>query len=139
MPDPPPSDERHRSAPLPADVVEATREIEVELPGGERFTAQLLEVYQVGVEELVLYWFQAAGRWPGPIWLEHLLRPFDSVVGRPQYAFVRLSVIQDDQKDQLGDLKSFARIVAPRVRAILEGRGDGLEASAGRNSEAAPS
>lgn len=57
----------------------------------EALTVKLLAASQAGREELVLYWFQPAERWPAPASPEHLLRIVDRFAGRPQYGFVRLS------------------------------------------------
>jgi len=68
-----------------------TRNVEVPLASDVKLHAKLLDVHKGAEREAVLYWFQPAGRWPGPASVEQLVRIFDAVAGRPQYAFVRLS------------------------------------------------
>ncbi|MFI5314433.1 MAG: exosortase C-terminal domain/associated protein EpsI [Myxococcota bacterium] len=67
------------------------RERALELPGGETLHARFLAATQGPSEELVLYWFQPAGRWPSASHFEPLLRAVDGLLGRSRYAFVRLS------------------------------------------------
>ncbi len=104
------------------DVLEI-EEIPIALDGAESLTAQLMRVYQAGKTELVLYWFQPAGRWPRATWLETLLRPYDSLRRSPQYAFVRLSIPTSSEGSPREILNEFAQAVAPGVRQTLESVG----------------
>ena len=67
------------------------RERALELPGGDTLHARFLAATQGPSEELVLYWFQPAERWPASSHFEPLLRAVDGLLGRSRYAFVRLS------------------------------------------------
>ena len=100
--------------------VNETEELEVERPEGESLTVQFLSAYQAGADEIALYWFQPAGRWPRSTWLENLLRPLDSLSGVPQYGFVRLSIRDVDTVEGRAALEEFASGIAPAVRSLVE-------------------
>lgn len=96
---------------------------ETRVPVGEaELTAQVMRAYHAGREELVLYWFQPAHRWPGRAWSESFLRFADNMRGAPQYAFVRLSTRMDGQGRELDELTRVASALAPHVRSALERR-----------------
>jgi EpsI family protein len=99
------------------DITEA-RNLQIAMLEGGPLAARLLKAHRQGREELVLYWFQPVGRWPGAAWAEQLLRVYDSLLGTPQYAFVRLSApARPDTEDAL---VRFARGLGPQVRQVLE-------------------
>lgn len=79
-----------------------------------------LRVHNQRRKQSVLYWFQPAGRWPGRPALDQLYRVFDALVGRPQYAFVRLSATEDGSGQAGADLAEFAALAAPALRAAVE-------------------
>ena len=100
------------------------RELAV-LPG-EKLTVKLLAATQAGREELVLYWFQPAHRWPVAASPEHLLRILDRFEGRPQYAFVRLSTDlgtrgDGSRADAEALLARMAIEAAPWIRKAVDG------------------
>jgi EpsI family protein len=106
----------------------------------ETFRAKLLDMRRGRAQELVLYWFQPAERWPGNEVLEELIYVFDAVAGRPQYAFVRLvgSVASEEELPRVrSDLESFASQLAWPVRSALRGTGAATSESARVGSEAA--
>jgi hypothetical protein len=88
--------------------------------GAGRLHGTLLRVHLESFEQAVLYWFQPAGRWPAPSALEELLRVFDAMLGRPQYAFVRLVALTGSSPAETHDLTEFAASFAPAVRAQVE-------------------
>lgn len=87
---------------------------------GGRARVRLMRVERVGKSELVVYWFQPVGRWPGMTGIEQLMRVWDTLVGTPQYAFVRVSLPIDEDADWAPELLALARELAPHVRALLE-------------------
>ncbi len=98
--------------------ITAAREADIPMGGAELLRARRLEVRLDGREERVLYWFQPVGRWPRSPWLEQLLRIGDSVLGTPEYAFVRLSSpTRGSGEDTLAQIGAE---LAPQVRRILE-------------------
>lgn len=99
--------------------VTATRSVEVGLPGGERLVGKLLTAHKGTAERKALYWFQPAARWPGPQSWEQLARIGDSLAGRTQFAFVRISVPVEPGRDAEQDLLEFAAEIGWPVRAAL--------------------
>ena len=98
--------------------ITAARDVTVAAPGGERIRARVLTAMRDGRNELVLYWFQAADRWPRSELEEQLLRVYDSLRGAPQYAFVRLSAqFSGEAPDEA--LLRFAGELAPHVRSAV--------------------
>jgi len=82
------------------------------------FPAWFMRTEQGTTEDLVLYWFQSAGRRPTTGLSEKLLRAFDRLAGHPEYAFIRLSMARElarvpDPAADLEALESMARAVAP--------------------------
>lgn len=67
-------------------------ELELALADGELMVVKSLSATLGGREERVLYWFQPASRWPTSTPREQIQRMADSLAGRSQYGFVRLSV-----------------------------------------------
>ena len=102
-----------------------SRSVEVPLETADRIHATLLEVHNANRRQLALYWFQPAGRWPAAGATEQLMRVFDAVAGRPQYAFVRLSGGWQTGAHAERDLAEFAGRIAPTIRAALEESGAG--------------
>jgi EpsI family protein len=103
----------HRSLELPVSSPE----------GSARLRATLLDMRRGGVNEMVLYWFQPAGRWPAGRLADELFYVYDATMGRPQYAFVRLVGVVPSDADRalvVADLEAFARELAWPVRAALE-------------------
>jgi EpsI family protein len=99
---------------------QSSESLELPLSGGEALVAQKLDFQRQSDREKVLYWFQPARRWPVGGALEQLLRVTDAVRGRPQYAFVRVSVRSDGDPAQARDLEAFAAGIAPAVRDLVE-------------------
>jgi len=105
--------------------IAALRNREVALGDGRSLTGKLLAANLGGEQELVLYWFQPAGRWPRAAPLELALRGLDALAGRSRYAFVRLSTrvptadaaLQSAAEQRLVDA---ARALAPAVRATID-------------------
>jgi hypothetical protein len=95
-----------------------SRDLKLPMQDGGTLSASLLRVHLRARKELVLYWFQTAGRWPKSAWAEQILRVYDTLRGSPQYAFVRLSAPATPETEDL--LIHFAREAAPQVRAVLE-------------------
>jgi EpsI family protein len=107
------------------DVV-GLRERALALPGGDMLHARFLAATQGPSEELVLYWFQPAERWPQSSHFEPLLRAVDGLLGRSRYAFVRLSTRvaapgPADAAAAESQLVSLARELAAPVRAAVRG------------------
>jgi EpsI family protein len=98
----------------------SSESLDLHLASGEELTVQKLEFHREAAREKVLYWFQPAGRWPVGGALEQLLRVVDSVQGRPQYAFVRISVRLDGDPAAARDLEAFTAEIAPAVRRLVE-------------------
>jgi hypothetical protein len=88
---------------------------------------------------VVLYWFQPAGRWPGGAAVEQLLRIFDAIAGRPQYAFVRLSAPGRSDLEPTADLADFAARIAGSVRDALGGAARAATQSTAGSERLAPS
>lgn len=106
----------------------APEEREIEISPDEKLTVKLLAASQAGREELVLYWFQPAGRWPAPASPEHLLRILDRFEGNPQYGFVRLSTALGRKGDGSREaaearLSRMAVEAAPWIRRAVAGGG----------------
>jgi len=106
--------------------IAALRSREVTLADGNSLTGKLLAANLGGEEELVLYWFQPAGRWPQRSPAELALRGIDALAGRSQYAFVRLSTRLASGGDLAQQSAAEARLVdaaralAPAVRAAVD-------------------
>lgn len=94
--------------------------LNLSLDGAGRLHAKLLKVHLGNAEQAVIYWFQPAGRWPASSALEELLRVLDTVLGRPQYAFVRLAAPSDGSPSAERDVAEFAGLFAPAVRAAVD-------------------
>jgi EpsI family protein len=109
------------------DVV-GLRERALALQDGESLRVRGLAATRGPSEELVLYWFQPAERWPASARFEPFLRALDGLAGRSRYAFVRLSTrvsthTPRDVSAAESALAALAREVAPAVRAVVKGRG----------------
>jgi EpsI family protein len=103
--------------------VTQTREVAVGLPDGGAFPGKLLTAHLGNLERKTLYWFQPAARWPGaPLW-EQFARIGDSLRGRSQFAFVRVSVPVELGDAAERDLLEFAREIGWPVRAALAREG----------------
>jgi len=110
--------------------------IEVPVSKADSLPATLLDMRRGTATELVLYWFQPAGRWPGSVAVEQLMFVFDAVAGRPQYAFVRLvaAVPSGSVRSRAArDLIDLATEVAWPVRTALSPK-DGTTSAALRSS-----
>ncbi len=99
---------------------------EVQLPDGGSLIVNVFRAEQAGRAELVMYWFQPWGRWPGRSPVEPFRRVYEALAGRKRYAFVRLSIPvagsqarDSESAEQL--LISMAGDLAPWVRGALEG------------------
>jgi len=93
---------------------------DVPLVGSEELRTKHLEAHRGSDKETVLYWFQPAKRWPANDTGEQLLRVYDAVAGRPQYAFVRLSGPTDGGPTAKRDLAEFAKEIALPIRVFVE-------------------
>lgn len=103
-----------------------SRSQDVALPSEEMLPVTLLEAQNGSRKETVLYWFQPAARWPESAALEQLMRVYDAMAGRPQYAFVRFSAASDGSSQAADDLVEFAGAIASAVRTSVENsRGTG--------------
>jgi EpsI family protein len=105
--------------------IAALRGREVTLADGESLSVKLLAASLGSQEELVLYWFQPAGRWPRRSPVEQALRGIDALEGRSRYAFVRLStrIAGNDRAQQSAAearLVEAARALAPAVREAVD-------------------
>jgi len=83
--------------------------------------ATRLHAYMGRRQHDILYWFQPADRWPLRGVLEDVVRVVDSLRGRPQYAFVRLST-ETREGTSREALRELARQLAPLVRSEIDGR-----------------
>ena len=95
-----------------------SQHIAVPLAGSQSLNSKLIDVQNGNTTQAALYWFQPAERWPLRESAEQLVHIIDAILGRPQYAFVRLSAPLGpaDVKD---DLVEFATRIAWPVRAAL--------------------
>ena len=100
--------------------IQHSRLLDVPVSDSGTLRTKLLDVHLETRSEAVLYWFQPAKRWPGRLALEELLRVFDAIAGRPQYAFVRLSGPSDISPTAATDLAEFAAEIAPAIRTAVE-------------------
>jgi len=99
-----------------------SRSVEVPLANGESLHAKLLDVHLGTDRQAVLYWFQPAARWPATAAIDQFLRILDAIAGRPQYAFVRLSIpAGGSAAEPERDLAAFAEEIAWPVREALDG------------------
>ncbi len=96
--------------------VNDARDVAVEVADGESLTARVLVAVRGGRSQLVLYWFQAADRWPRFELEEQLLRVYDSLRGAPQYAFVRLSADFSEGEAPEEAMLQLAGQLAPHIR-----------------------
>jgi len=97
--------------------IRESRTLKIPMDDGTPLHARLLRTDLNGREEMTLYWFQPAARWPGAAWAEQLLRIWDSLRGSPQYAFVRLSAPASQATEAM--LVRFARAIAPDIRKVV--------------------
>ncbi len=93
---------------------------DVPLPTGETLPATVLEAHLGVQHQTALYWFQPAARWPVGSAGEQLMRIYDAITGRPQYAFVRFTASSDGQQSAADDLAEFAAEIAPAIRRAVE-------------------
>ena len=104
-------------------VLSDLRDLELALPAGARAQVKLFRADLGGRQELVLWWFQPATRWPRKEPLEPFLRVGDALLGAKQYAFVRLSTPLErgpDADDRAREvLAAMAAELAPWVRETL--------------------
>ncbi len=101
--------------------IEDSRAAVIPMEDGQDLHAQRLMFRRGLALEAVLYWFQPARRWPVSGGIEQLLRIRDALVGRPQYAFVRLSAPSTENPGN--DLAEFAIEIAPAIRSLVDGVG----------------
>jgi EpsI family protein len=99
------------------EITEA-RDLQISMKDGGTLQARTFKAHLNGKEESVLYWFQPVGRWPKAMWLEQLLRVYDSIRGTPQYAFVRLSAPSSPGTEKA--LVGFAQEMGLQARKVLE-------------------
>jgi EpsI family protein len=103
----------------------ATHSLTVHLPGGGDFIGNAFVAHRGTEEQKVLYWFQPAERWPGRQIREQVVRIWDALAGRPQYAFVRIAVPSLPGHDAERELLEFAAEIAWPVRLALSREGEG--------------
>ncbi len=96
------------------------RSARVDLQRGDSLRATFLEAHLGIQHQTVLYWFQPAARWPAGAAAEQLLRIYDAVTGRPQYAFVRFTSSSSENATAADDLSEFAAEIAPAIRLVVE-------------------
>jgi len=116
-----------------------SRDVEVPLANGDTLHAKLLDAQKRSDRQTVLYWFQPAARWPAGAAAEQLLRIFDAIAGRPQYAFVRLSAPARLNLEPTRDLTDFAARIAGAVRDSLDSTPSGALQPTARSERNAPS
>ena len=109
--------------------VSEDREEPLEIGNGEAFPVRFMRGELSGANEVVLYWRQPAKRWPRSMPAEYFLRLRDRVLGRPQYAFVRISLRRPTSLDgvpesDMAALRAAAAALAPWAR---EATGAGSE------------
>lgn len=92
--------------------------IAVPLAALQTLSAKIIDAQNGNTKQVALYWFQPAERWPLRESAEQLIRIIDAIVGRPQYAFVRLSA-PSGPANVRDDLVEFATRIAWPVRAAL--------------------
>lgn len=95
----------------------------LDLGNADALSASALTVELQGVRTAVLHWFQPAGRWPRGNTSEQILRLWDAVTNRPQYAFVRLSAVHAQGRsgeEEREALREFGARIAPAIRAEVE-------------------
>jgi hypothetical protein len=68
------------------------REVRIALGESESFPARFMRGELSGADELVIYWRQPVGRWPGRMPFEFGMRIWDRVFGSSEYAFIRISL-----------------------------------------------
>ena len=101
--------------------VVSSRSVEVPIDASQRLVATQLDLQQGHLEQVALYWFQPAERWPVAYVPEQVLLVLDALAGRPQYAFVRLSA-PSARGGTVEDLSAFASGISWPVRRALEPR-----------------
>jgi len=82
---------------------------------------QLVDAEKEHSQQVVLYWFQPAKRWPARVAVEEFRRIVDAMVGNPEYAFIRLAARSGRDSTADKDLELFAKLIAPKVRGALDG------------------
>ena len=103
--------------------VSDARDVTVKVADGQHLTARVLVAMRDGRSQLVLYWFQAADRWPRRGLKEQLLRVYDSLRGAPQYAFVRLSADFSGREAPEEAMLRLAGELAPHIRNAVGSSG----------------
>ncbi len=96
----------------------ASQGVTIPVNDSESLEAKQLETHNGVLEEQVLYWFQPADRWQRSYTAEQLTQVIDAVRGRPQYAFVRLSVSGGEEAAE--ELRALAPALAVRVRENVD-------------------
>jgi EpsI family protein len=96
-------------------------EAQLELGNSESFPVRFMRGELSGADELVLYWRQPVGRWPGRMPVEFLARLRDRVLGSPNYAFIRISLRRPRSLDGVSEsdmqaLHAMAVALAPWAR-----------------------
>jgi len=101
------------------------REVPLELGPAKSFPAWFMRTELSGTEELVLYWFQPARRWPASELHEPVARAFDRLAGHTEYAFIRLSLRRPPSRRpvsevDLAPLVGMATELAPWARQAVD-------------------
>jgi EpsI family protein len=104
--------------------VSEDREERVNLGGSESFAVRFMRAELSDFDELVLYWRQPVGRWPGGMPLESLMRLKDKVFGSSDYAFIRISLRRPRSPDGVSEsdlqaLHAMAVALAPWAREAV--------------------
>ncbi len=97
-----------------------TESARIPVTDADEIAAQLLYAHKGRRTESVYYWFQPAGRWPAHGASEQILRMFDAVAGRPQYAFVRVSGAGLNTEAAVADRTEFSGEIGPAIRSEIE-------------------
>jgi EpsI family protein len=97
---------------------------EVSLEVDDSLVVQQFRVRQNRIEQRVVSWFQPAARWPQGGVVERALLVFDALIGRKEYAFVRLSTLVTEPGEASGEaaenrLLRMTAELAPWVRDVV--------------------
>lgn len=103
------------------------REARIELGDSGSFPVRFMRGELSGADELVLYWRQPVGRWPGRMPLEFISRLRDRVFGSSEYVFVRISLHRPRSPEGIAEsdmeaLHAMAVAIAPWARDAVSPR-----------------
>ena len=97
------------------------REMQLDLGPEQSIPVRFMRGELSDADELVLYWRQPVGRWPGRMPSEYFLRLRDRALGGSEYAFLRISLRRPRASDGISDtdmkaLQAAAAAIAPWAR-----------------------